>query len=467
MSPVASAAPRLRARAGPICDGSWMTRTPAASATTNASRSGPDDHHDFVGGRLAGRQRREAVAEGGSAVVDRDDDRDSHSVALAEAVRPGIVQSRGLTRLALVFAMSIFRYFDSDELEHVHSAWYVLNGAVPYVDFFEHHHAPLWYLLAPALAVLPEAAWALVALRLAFFLLVPATAWATYRLARECGAARETAWLSVFLLLSMTTFTYVAIEVRPDVPQTLLGVTSAIFFVRLLRTQRARDAVLCGLAAAAAFLFLQKVVLLFPLYAAAFTVAAVSRRVRWRLGWYAAAAFAAACAPFAAWLAVAGAFDDYVVTNWLINARVGAGRSPWSFLVAATLRDFGRNAVFWALSIAMGVEAFRRRPQAPYALPAWFGWGLVALIFATNRVVDRYLVAAIPFLAAAAGMWLAEEAARRRVAGPRVTALLLVVCLLPTIGMTRSVFRRRPGTACTTSGAISTCSGRTCTTSGS
>jgi 4-amino-4-deoxy-L-arabinose transferase-like glycosyltransferase len=343
--------------------------------------------------------------------------------------------------LALVFAMSIFRYFDSDELEHVHSAWYVLNGAVPYVDFFEHHHAPLWYLLAPALAVLPEAAWALVALRLAFFLLVPATAWATYRLARECGAARETAWLSVFLLLSMTTFTYVAIEVRPDVPQTLLGVTSAIFFVRLLRTQRARDAVLCGLAAAAAFLFLQKVVLLFPLYAAAFTVAAVSRRVRWRLGWYAAAAFAAACAPFAAWLAVAGAFDDYVVTNWLINARVGAGRSPWSFLVAATLRDFGRNAVFWALSIAMGVEAFRRRPQAPYALPAWFGWGLVALIFATNRVVDRYLVAAIPFLAAAAGMWLAEEAARRRVAGPRVTALLLVVCLLPTIGMTRSVFR--------------------------
>jgi len=63
------------------------------------------------------------------------------------------------------------------------------------------------------------------------------------------------------------------------------------------------------------------------------------------------------------------------------------------------------------------------------------------LILAANRVVDRYLVAAIPFLAAAAGMWLAEEAARRRVAGPRFTALLLVVCLLPAIGMTSSVFR--------------------------
>jgi hypothetical protein len=347
--------------------------------------------------------------------------------------------------LALVFAMSIFRYFDSDELEHVHSAWYVLNGAVPYVDFFEHHHSLLWYLLAPVLAVLPESASALVALRLVMFLLVPATAWATYRLARECGAPREAAWLSVFLLLSMTTFTYVAIEIRPDVPQTLLGVSSAIFFVRLLRTQRARDAVLCGLAAAAAFLFLQKVLLLFPLFAVAFTVAAVSRRVRWRLGWYAAAAFAAACAPFAAWLAVTGAFDDYVVTNWLFNARFGAGRSPWSFLAAATLRDFGRNAVFWILSIAMAAAAVRRRQRAPYALPAWFGWGLVALMFATNRVVDRYLLAAVPFLAAAAGMWLAEEAARRRVAGPRFTALLLLVCLLPAIGMTRSVFRSNRG----------------------
>ena len=347
--------------------------------------------------------------------------------------------------LAITLALAGFRFFDGDEIEHVHSAWHVLNGAVPYVDFFEHHHSLLWYLLAPVLAVLPESASALVALRLVMFLLVPATAWATYRLARECGAPREAAWLSVFLLLSMTTFTYVAIEIRPDVPQTLLGVSSAIFFVRLLRTQKARDAVLCGLTAAAAFLFLQKVLLLFPLFAVAFTVAAVSRRVRWRLGWYAAAAFAAACAPFAAWLAVTGAFDDYVVTNWLFNARLGAGRSHWSFLAAATLRDFGRNAVFWILSIAMAAAAVRRRQQAPYVLPAWFGWGLVALMFATNRVVDRYLLAAVPFLAAAAGMWLAEEAARRRVAGPRFAALLLLVCLLPAIGMTRSVFRSNRG----------------------
>jgi len=347
--------------------------------------------------------------------------------------------------IALILALSAFRFFDGDEIEHVHSAWYVLNGAVPYVDFFEHHHALLWYLLAPALAVLPEAAWTLVALRLAFFLLVPATAWATYRLARECGAGREAAWLGVFLLLSMSTFVYVAIEIRPDVPQVLFGVISAIHFVRMLRAQRARDAVLCGVHAAAAFLFLQKAVLLFAVYLAAFAANAARRRVNWRLGWYAAGAFVAACAPWAAWLAAAGAFDDYLVTNWMLNAQVGAGRSPVSFFADATVRDFARNAVFWALSVTMAAAAIRRRLKAPYALPAWFGWGLVALMFATNRVVDRYLVAAVPFLAAAAGMWLAEEAARRRITGLRFTAVLLLVCLLPAVGMTRSIFRSNRG----------------------
>jgi hypothetical protein len=343
--------------------------------------------------------------------------------------------------LALVFALSAFRFFDGDEIEHVHSAWYVLNGAVPYVDFFEHHHALLWYLLAPALAVLPEAASTMIALRLAFFLLVPATAWATYRLARECGGGREAAWLGVFLLLSMTTFAYVAIEIRPDVPQMLFGVISAIHFVRMLRSQRARDAVLLGVYSAIAFLFLQKAVLLFALYLAAFAIQAWRRRVSWRLGWYAAGAFAAACAPWAALLTAAGAFDDYLVTNWMLNARVGAGRAPVSFLADATVRDFARNAVFWVLSLAMAAAAIRRRLKAPYALPAWFGWGLVALMFATNRVVDRYLVAAVPFLAAAAGMWLAEEASSRRVTGPRLTVVLLLVCLLPVVGMTRSIGR--------------------------
>ena len=345
----------------------------------------------------------------------------------------------------LTFALSIFRFLDGDELEHVHSAWHVLNGALPYVDFFEHHHPLLWYLLAPVLALTGESAHTIVLLRMGFFLLVLATARATCSLALECRASREAAWLSVFLLLSMTTFVYVAIEIRPDVPQTLFGVVSARYFVRMLRTRAVRDAVLSGFFAAVAFLFLQKAVLLLALYPAPFVVFAMRRQLPWRLGLIAAIAFAATCAPFAAFLLVTGSFDDYLVTNWLLNARVGAGRAAVSFLDQFVLRDLARNGVFWVLSLAMGAAVLRRKLDTDFTLPAWFGFGLVALIFAGNRVVDRYLVAAVPFLAAAVGMWLAGELERRRVRGLQLAAVLVMIGLVPGVAMTRSAFRSNRG----------------------
>ena len=38
---------------------------------------------------------------------------------------------------------------DGDTLEHVHSAWLVSHGKVPYIDFFQHHNPLLWYIGAP------------------------------------------------------------------------------------------------------------------------------------------------------------------------------------------------------------------------------------------------------------------------------------------------------------------------------
>ena len=64
--------------------------------------------------------------------------------------------------LALTLVLSIFRFLNDDEVEHVHSAWHVLNGALPYVDFFEHHHPLLWYVLAPVLAITGESARAVI-----------------------------------------------------------------------------------------------------------------------------------------------------------------------------------------------------------------------------------------------------------------------------------------------------------------
>ena len=38
---------------------------------------------------------------------------------------------------------------DGDTLEHVHTAWLVSHGKIPYVDFFQHHNPLIWYVGAP------------------------------------------------------------------------------------------------------------------------------------------------------------------------------------------------------------------------------------------------------------------------------------------------------------------------------
>jgi hypothetical protein len=41
------------------------------------------------------------------------------------------------------------RGFDPDEFEHLHAAWYISKGMLPYRDFFEHHTPWLHFFLAP------------------------------------------------------------------------------------------------------------------------------------------------------------------------------------------------------------------------------------------------------------------------------------------------------------------------------
>ena len=41
------------------------------------------------------------------------------------------------------------RWFDPDEFEHAHAAWYTFKGLIPYRDFFEHHTPWYYYTLRP------------------------------------------------------------------------------------------------------------------------------------------------------------------------------------------------------------------------------------------------------------------------------------------------------------------------------
>ncbi|HWQ27408.1 MAG TPA: hypothetical protein VNN12_00100, partial [Dehalococcoidia bacterium] len=64
---------------------------------------------------------------------------------------PACALAFSLLGALFLFRLASFssRWFNPDELEHVHASWCIAKGMVPYRDFFEHHTPWLWYLLAP------------------------------------------------------------------------------------------------------------------------------------------------------------------------------------------------------------------------------------------------------------------------------------------------------------------------------
>ena len=132
---------------------------------------------------------------------------------------------------AVRFQLAAQREFDPDEFQHLHTAWCIDQGLVPYRDFFEHHMPGLPLLLS---AVLPldsasrSAASALSMLetaRLLMWVCSFATIGLTWLLARDAGGP-EVAAIATALLTFSIIFTGKGLEVRPDGPATACWVLS-------------------------------------------------------------------------------------------------------------------------------------------------------------------------------------------------------------------------------------------------
>src|SRR5262245_5610508 len=127
------------------------------------------------------------------------------------------------------------RRFDPDELEHAHVAWYILQGQIPFRDFYEHHTPLFHYLLGLLISTLgveqsPEHAMrALFVARGFTWLLSVGIVVATFVLARRLRDT-TTAWVAMALISGNIVVALRAIEIRPDGLSTLLWLGSLIAF---------------------------------------------------------------------------------------------------------------------------------------------------------------------------------------------------------------------------------------------
>jgi len=182
-----------------------------------------------------------------------------------------LLAAAALALIALSFAfrghLVFTRYFDPDEMEHLHAAMCVFRGMLPARDFFQ-HHPPLYYFLLAPIFFLGASLRLLFVGRTLSQLVTALIILSTYRLGRR-AFGRDAGLLAAVWLSWHFVFLWRSLEIRPDVPAAFLLLEGIIRLWDGWRTSDWRSWFLAGLAFGGAFLFTPKVV-----YALAGTAAA-------------------------------------------------------------------------------------------------------------------------------------------------------------------------------------------------
>lgn len=328
---------------------------------------------------------------------------------------------------SLTLTMSVNHAFDHDEFEHVHSAWYILNGHAPYSDFYQVHHPLLWYLMTPVLSIFGNTVETLVITRAAIYVLALGIAFATYEIARRATASREAGLLSVILLQSMVMFSSIVIQIRPDVPQVLLGLISVYCLVGFLQTDDIKYVVAAGLSASVSFLFLQKSLFLLVAYAIILTYGLLRRRISIRSVLWFIASVSLPLVLFLGQIAIVGSFHDYILTGWILHIR-WLETSPLPDLLLGSFTE--ENSLFWLLlPLSVAFVLLNRRTNDELKATVFIGTVMLMWPLTKGRPHAQDFMLAIPLLCIAIAYFLSSVCDRLRLGavGPLVLIALVVV----------------------------------------
>jgi 4-amino-4-deoxy-L-arabinose transferase-like glycosyltransferase len=344
----------------------------------------------------------------------------------------------GLGIAGLGAAMVAQARLDPDESQHLHVAWLIAQGRVPYADFWEHHMPLLPYALAPLTSWFSDRPEVYFAARALMAVVTAGTLGLVHVLGGRFGPGIGAA--AVILLAVQPRFLQHAIQVRPDGPALFTWLVTVLTLVRWREQGGRRWLLGAGLALGVTAAFTPKAaflgvgVVLVVLSAPADGVPVLPRTLR-RL-----AGLAAGCAvPLGALLgyltitggngALRGFVEDVIVANlhfpdFIKQTAVGAEGIGLALLglagVAITFRRHGwralRHPVHGPLLIPAGaLSAILLWPRTP----AVYSYTWLPLIAAGSLYAGQALVAVLA--------WTRAEARARATA---LLALIVAVSLI-------------------------------------
>ncbi len=167
-----------------------------------------------------------------------------------------------LPALALRVPLLFNARLGTDEVKHLHAAWAVAHGQVPYRDFHQTHGPLLYYLMAPVFTLMGEDLRVIYVGRGLMLLCLLLILVQLYRIARE-SFDPLTGVLAVLLLSYLLLWWKPVYSFRPDTPQTLLVLLSLWRFMQAWEHHRRGALMASGALLGVALWFLLKT--LFPL----------------------------------------------------------------------------------------------------------------------------------------------------------------------------------------------------------
>jgi len=337
--------------------------------------------------------------------------------------------------------------FNHDEIEHLHAAWLISIGQLPFRDFLEQHHPTLWFLAAPLVGGFESVRSLVFAARLFNAVSLVALLWLVKRILRRLYP--DVQWqFPVLLLLASFMFVRSSIEFRPDPAMNVALYAGLLNWVAFLQEGRMRRALAAGICFGVAIVVLQKAAVIVALIAITLPILILGRLKRGeriaRLALAAATSIAASSVLvgllFGAMQAL-GIFQDFWFWNYPFNRFFymqahlpqhfslprTIGRS---FLVDPALWLAGAGGAWLCLTELLAAWPFAARDECRFTLlTACLGY-LGFLCF--NRFpLDQYLIVVLPLLALFGAEFLQQAANRARLLLERsILAMPLVLLLL-------------------------------------
>jgi hypothetical protein len=242
--------------------------------------------------------------------------------------------------------------------------------------------------------------------RLLLLLMAVGIGWLTWRISRLAGGDAETALLAVAILFSGFMFMPCVMEIRPDVPMVFLALAAVERLLIFMKEEKPKQLLAAAFLAALSFLFLQKVVFLFPAAVVLLCIWRLQGKISSTLFWKTTAVFLLPLILFTAWLLLVGGLHDYFLCNWLLNVKRQRDVSRWLIIGRLALV----NIVFWLSLLPASVRVLRcAGSSAAMKVVVCFGFTALAALLLLPNPADRHFLLVLPLLGVMVGAWAGDR----------------------------------------------------------